>query len=215
MKKRVSILIIVLFFTTYYSCKKPQYLPIHQPQVVPISPYFPCYPKSHWTYKDSAGNITTEWVDDEYVSYSVKTADDSINETELFPRINGSYYYNGKKIVRFKGRYDYQYPSVEFDVFEPVVVTSIEGEITTTYLYGWSQRQFFVEERNSLQINGHQFDKVTVNKTIFNSSNKPEVILKYFSKNVGLILEQVIYHKDSIPDTVTVKSLTEYQIIKN
>jgi hypothetical protein len=215
MNKRGSILIIVIFFTAYYSCKKPQYLPNSKQLVVPISPYFPCYPKSYWTYRDSTGVITTEWVDDEYISYSVKTADDSINEPELFPRINGNYYYNGKKIVRFKGRYDYYYPTIEFDVFEPVVVTSIEVEITTKYLYGWNQKQFFIQEIDSMQVNGQMFDTVIVNKTIFSNSDKPDAILKYFSKNVGLILEQVIYHQDSIPDTVTVKSLTGYQIFKN
>lgn len=215
MNKRSLQFIIVLFFATFYSCKKPQYLPNYTPRVVPISPFFPCYPKSYWTYKDSSGKSTTQWVDDEYISYSIKTADDSINEPELFPRINGSYYYNGKKIVRFKGRYDYYYPTIEFDVFEPVVVTSLEGEITTKYLYGWNLKQFYIDEIESMQVNGDVFDTVTVNKIIYSDSNKPNPILRYFSKNVGLILEQVIYHQDSIPDTVTVKSLTSYQIFKD
>jgi hypothetical protein len=65
-----------------------------------------------------------------------------------------------------------------------------------------------------LSINGIFYDTLIVNKIIFDDPNKPDPILRYFSKNVGLVLEQVIYHQDSIPDTVTVKSLMGYQIFK-
>jgi hypothetical protein len=76
------------------------------------------------------------------------------------------------------------------------------------------QTQSFVARLDSLSVNGIFYDTLIVNKIIFNDPKKPELILRYFSKNVGLVLEQVIYHQDSIPDTVIVKSLTGYQIFK-
>jgi len=215
MKERRLIFIIILFFITLYCCKKPKEFPNSPLYIMTVSPYFPCYPKSYWMYLDSSGIISTIKVDDEYVEYRIKTDDDTINAPALFPIINGSYYFDGFKIIRVKGQNNYTKQTYEYDIFEPVVIMRGESDFLTQISYPWIQAQSYEKSIDSLMVNGILYDTIEVNKILFNDVNKPYPILRYFSKNVGLILEQVIYHQDSIPDTVTVKSLTGYQIFKD
>jgi hypothetical protein len=210
----IKISFLSLILLGVISCKKPKEIPIFPARGTGMNAYFPCYPKSFWTYKDSLGNNTTVKVDDEYIEYRIKTSDDTINEPYLLPRVNGDYYYSGKKIIRVSGKLYYYYPYTEYDFFEPVVLEYENTVFNTILLNDLIQTQSFVARLDSLSVNGIFYDTLIVNKIIFNDPKKPELILRYFSKNVGLVLEQVIYHQDSIPDTVIVKSLTGYQIFK-
>lgn len=210
---KISFLIVILHGGI--SCKKPNEIPNIAARVPGINPYFPCYPKSFWIYKDSLGNSTTIKVDDEYFEYRIITGDDTINEPYLLPRINGDYYFNEKKIIRVSGKLYYYYPYSEFDIFEPVVLVNENDEFNTVILNYSKQTQTFVSRLNSLTVEGVFYDTLIVNKIIFSGVSKPNPILRFFSKSVGLVQEKVIYHQDSFPDTVVVKSLTDYKIFKN
>lgn len=205
---------IVALMFVLYSCKKPAEIPHPPARKTAIFPYFPCYPKSYWIYKDSLGNFSNVKVDDDYYEYSIKTNDDSINEPFLLPKIGDDLYFYGKKIIRVSGKLYYYYPHSEYDIFEPVYIENNFEDFNTIILNQSIQTLSFVETLDSIIVNGNLYDTVIVNKVIFYAENKPDPILRYFSKNIGLILEQVIYNQDSIPDTVNVKSITSYQIFK-
>ena len=208
----VLVCILTLIYLVVSSCKKPTEYPIVKTRKIGISPYFPCYPKSYWNYVDSAGTIANVTVDDDYVNYRIKTNEDTINPPLLLPRINGDLYYNGKKIIRVNGRIQYNYPTLNYDIFEPVFILDANSSYSTIILNKPIQLQTFEGNIDKLKINGVYYKTIVVNKIVFYDGSKPNPVLRYFAKDVGLVMEKVIYHQDTNPDTVVVKSITDYVI---
>jgi hypothetical protein len=228
MKKLILLISIIVVNVSllFNSCNKPQELSIENKTYAPIYPYFPCYSGSYWIYIDSLGNQSQLQVENEYVEHSFKTSDDSLNEPIFFPKLGDSYYYGYGFLSTSVSLY---YPCNEsFNTFRKFFLMS--GE------YKWSnsscihhQETFtnenlvYVKKLDSIVVNNRVYEKVIINKSFTTYSGYtsgypfPAMThtLRYYAEDVGLILQQLINHPDSLPDTVLVKSLINYKINKN
>lgn len=230
---RKSFLILAVFMITLIGCKKPAYL---EPSyiVVEPEPYFPCYPGSYWTYVDSLGKEMVTMVDDGYQPYQIKAPDDSLSDIYLLPRIDSQYYFKNFKIYDTPGTLDIEYNRThKSDSFEKIVVSNnYDGERIFVQYYSDHynpiiiyQNNNFVSQMDSFYIGNTLYNKVILNQVskvyvgygaqILNVEHPFPIYMRYFAKDIGLILEKVIYNPNTLPDTVITKSIISYHINKN
>lgn len=230
---RKSLLNIAVFTISVIGCKKPANLDPSYIEVEP-EPYFPCYPGSYWTYADSLGNEIVSKVDEGYQQYQIKAPDDSLSDIYLLPRIDSHYYFKNFKIYDTPGTLDIEHNRKhKSDSFEKIVVlNNYDGErIFVDYYSGHYnpgmiyQNNNFVSQIDSFYIGDKLFNNVIINQVskvyvgynaqVLNVEKPFPIFMRYFAKDIGLILEKVIYNPNTLPDTVTIRSIISYHINKN
>ncbi len=207
MKKVIYLLVLVFFLM---NCKKKKEEVVDTPpeittptkiDTIKPSRYFPAFPGSYWKYVNSSGDTITH-------STSATYEKDSYTDREL----NGSV---TKSATAYVPRYDnipiwgdyahsgpiYNYQTIAANSLIPIVPENFRiGGGWTTYAVGHSYICGSIEKKDtSIQIAGKNYYPTIVVyfRSYYTGPVGYVVTKKYYTKDIGLIKEEVLKNGDT------------------